>query len=41
MPEDVKWKVVDHANIVDIGSNEAALNDDLYAFIPTPFGSGK
>ena len=40
MPEDVKWKVVDHANIANAESNEA-LKDELFAFISTVFGSGK
>ena len=40
MPEDVKWKVVDHPNIANTESNEA-LEDELFTFISTAFGSGK
>ena len=36
MPEDVKQKVISHAN-----SNKAALEDELFAFISIIFGSGK
>ena len=41
MPKDIKWKVIDHANIANADSNEAALGDELFAFISTMFGSGK
>ena len=41
MPKDVKWKIVDHANIADTESNEAALGDELFVFISTMFGSRK
>ena len=41
MPEDVKWKVVDHTNLADTDFNEVALDDELFAFVSITFGLGK
>ena len=39
MPEDVKWKVVNHASLADTDSNEAALDNELFTSVSIAFGS--
>ena len=41
MPEDVKWKVIDHTNLADTNSNQVALGDKLFTSISISFGSRK
>lgn len=41
MPEDIKQKAIDHTNLANINSNKVALNNELFAFVSTAFGSRK
>ena len=41
MPKNIKWKVVNHTNLANTNSNEAALNNELFTFVSIMFGSGK
>ena len=39
MPEDIKWKVLDHAHVADI--DPEAMLSKLFAFVSDTYGSGK
>ena len=41
MPEDVKWKIVNHANISNTKSNGVALSDKLFTLYPPCLDLGR